>query len=82
MQWIARSTATGKSRLVQTLGFSELNDDHSQYYIKTAGCEKRGGFTYVNLKALYEHDEKNKVHDITIKLINVGRYELRKRVLR
>lgn len=78
-QWITNPTAENKSKLVKTLAFSELNNDHSQYFIQSADCERRNGSTYINLKALYEHDEKNKLHDISIKLIDVGRYELRER---
>jgi len=79
VQWIAHPTPEQKSKLIKTLAFSELNDDHSQYLIQTANCEKKGGFLYVTIKALYEHDEKDLVHRFSIKLIDIGKYELREK---
>lgn len=77
MQWITHPTLEQKSKLIKTLAFSELNNDHSQYLIQAATCEKKGGFVYITIKALYEHDEKDRVHQFSIRLIDVGKYELR-----
>ncbi|WP_157462585.1 hypothetical protein [Curvibacter gracilis] len=76
VQWITHSTLEQKSKLIKTLAFSELNNDHAQYLIQTATCEKKGGFAYVTIKALYEHDEKDLVHHFLIRLIDIGKYEL------
>lgn len=79
VQWITNPTSEQKSKLIKTLAFSELNNDHSQYLVQTATCEKRGGFVNVTIKASYEHDEKDLVHHFSIKLIDIGKYELREK---
>lgn len=74
-QWITNTTQERKSELIKTLAFPELNNDHSQYSIQTIDCKTKGKFTHIKLKALHEHDETNRIHNISIKLIDVGKYK-------
>ncbi|MFC5472463.1 hypothetical protein [Paraherbaspirillum soli] len=76
VQWITNPTQEKKSELIKTLAFPELNDDHAQYYFKSVDCKKIGKSTYVKLKALLEHDQIDKVHNISIKLIDIGSYKI------
>jgi len=82
VQWITNATQEKHSELIKTLTFPELNNDHSQYSFQSADCKKEGKFTYIKAKALYEHDEGNQIHNISIKLIDIGKYELHDKVSR
>lgn len=82
VQWITNATQEKHSELIKTLTFPELNNDHSQYSFQSADCKKEGKFTYIKAKALYEHDEGNQIHNISIKLIDIGKYELHDKVNR
>jgi hypothetical protein len=76
VQWITNPTQEKHSELIKTLAFPELNNDHSQYSFQSADCKKEGKYTFIKAKALYEHDEGEQIHDISIKLIDVGKYQL------
>lgn len=76
VQWISNPTQEKDAEVVKTLTFPELNNDHSQYSFQTAECKKIGKFTYIKAKASYEHDEEDLIHNISIKLIDIGKYEL------
>lgn len=80
VQWVIAPTQDKSQEVLTTLAFPELNDDHAQYYFETAECLKVGRNQHIKLKGSYEHDEVDREHEITIRLINVGRYELRERV--
>lgn len=76
VQWIEQATQEKHASLIRTLAFPELNNDHQQYYFLSVECEKKGRHTYVKAKATYEHDEADEVHGISIRLLDIGRYEL------
>ncbi len=76
VQWITNATQEKKSELVKTLAFPELNNDHAQYSIQSADCKKVGKSTVITAKALFEHDENDQVHEMSIKLIDIGKYQL------
>lgn len=68
------------SKVIKTLSFPELNNDHSQYYFSSADCSKVKEITYVNLKGTYEHDEVEKTHYISIKLIDMDHYQITEKI--
>lgn len=76
VQWITNATQENHAELIKTLAFPELNNDHAQYSFQSADCRNEGKFTYIKAKALYEHDEGDQIHDISIKLIDIGKYQL------
>lgn len=80
VQWVIAPTQDKSQEVLTTLAFPELNDDHAQYYFDTAECLKIGKSYYIKLRGSYEHDEDDKRHEILIRLIDVGRYEVRKTV--
>ena len=63
------------SSLVRTIPVSELNDDHAQYYFKSVECVKAGRFYQVNVRALYEHDDVERTHYFSIRLVEADRYQ-------
>jgi len=76
VQWITNATQEKHAEIIKTLAFPELNNDHSQYSFQSADCKREGKSTYIKARALYEHDEGDKIHDISIKLIDIGKYQL------
>jgi hypothetical protein len=80
VQWITNATQDKKSELVNTLAFPELNNDHLQYSIQSADCKKVGKSTVITAKALFEHDENDQVHELSIRLIDIGKYQLSDKV--
>ena len=76
VQWITNATQEKHAELIKTLAFPELNNDHAQYSFLSADCKSEGKYTYIKAKALYEHDENGQIHDISIKLIDIGKYQL------
>jgi len=76
VQFITNPDQNTASKLIKTLAFSELNNDHSQYYFQSIDCSTVGKFTYVNVTGQYEHDEIPKMHHISIKLIDMNHYQL------
>ena len=82
LQWITNPTQEKKSELVKTLTFPELNNDHLQYSILSAGCKNIGKSTVITVKALFEHDENDQVRVLKIKLIGIGKYQLRGNVIK
>lgn len=55
-------------KLVETVGFAELNNDHSQYSVSSAHCTRRSGHWVVELVAAYEHDGPGVKHRIRISM--------------
>lgn len=82
VQWITNATQEKHAELVKTLAFKELNNDHLQYLITNADCQKDGKSWTIKLKASFEHDEHDEVHRISIKLIDIGAYQLTDKVAR
>lgn len=76
VQWIEQATQETPPAVVKTLAFPELNDDHRQYDFRTVECARKGGAPYVRATATYEHDETDKTHEIWIRLVDIGRYQL------
>jgi hypothetical protein len=75
VQWI--ETKAGSSRhLLTTLAFPELNNDHAQYAFESVSCGEKGKRVSIEIKASFEHDEDGEVHDISIELIDIGKYRL------
>lgn len=74
VQWIAEENTT--RRLLETLAFPELNDDHGQYTFQTVSCEQRESGVVITVVADYEHDENGQKHEISIELAGVGKYRL------
>jgi desulfoferrodoxin (superoxide reductase-like protein) len=79
VQWIEEATQEKPAVLVKTLGFAELNDDHGQYDFESVDCEQRSGRTTIRARATYEHDEPDQVRDISIQLLDIGKYRLTQR---
>ncbi len=78
LQWIADPNPrfNTHAKLIKTLSFPELNNDHAQYSFQHVDCEQKGKNIYILATGYFEHDEHNNIHDISIKLMDTGRYEL------
>jgi hypothetical protein len=70
------STSMDGAKIESTIAFTELNDDHSQYYIETAQCKREGKAIVIRLKAIYEHDEPDEYRRITVRVNHSGKYEI------
>ena len=77
VQWVIDATQEKAAVVLQTVPIRELNDDHSQYDFLSVDCERKGKASYVRARAHFEHDERPKVHVFAIRLLGVGRYELK-----
>jgi hypothetical protein len=82
VQWIEQSMPDRAPTVVKTLAVRELNDDHGQYDFESVDCEQRSDRTTIRARATYEHDEPGQVHDISIQLLEVGKYRLSQSVVR
>jgi hypothetical protein len=70
-----------RSTLVDTTPLRELNNDHGQYYVRSARCERGGVRPVVDLVATFEHDEGNVERRVRVRLTSPGRYTLTNKVI-
>lgn len=80
VQWIENPTEETSAKVVATLTFPEINDDHNQYYFTQTQCVKAGRHYEVKLVGFYEHDDFEREHELRIRLIDIGRYEIRRKI--
>lgn len=77
VQWISDPMQEDEpAKLVRTIGFPELNDDHAQYYFTSIECFTKQKIIHIKVSGQFEHDEDNRTHHFLIKLVDVGRYQL------
>jgi hypothetical protein len=76
VRWISDPTQDEPAKLVRTIGFPELNDDHAQYYFTSVECSTNRKIIHIKVSAQFEHDEHNRTHHFLIKLVDIGRYQL------
>lgn len=82
VQWISNPSQERRSAIVTTTPIIELNDDHNQYYLSSVECKTVGKSTYIMVTGLYEHDQGNQIHKISVKLFGLGKYKLDEKVKR
>jgi hypothetical protein len=80
VQWVEPATQQKPASVWKTVAVSELNNDHAQYQVESARCETKGRQAQLRVRAVYEHDPPDRVRDISIRLIDAGRYSLRQQV--
>lgn len=77
VQFVANDKSDlGNYKILKTLDFPELNNDHNQYYFKSIGCKKAGKISYIQLKGTNEHDDANKTHHILIEVLDMEHYKI------
>jgi hypothetical protein len=76
VQWLSAGAKNDTPKVLQTTPIAELNNDHAQYSFSAARCVKTSKGWAVKLRGTFEHDESGKTRELSIQLIDIGKYVL------